>query len=214
MMSKNFIRKPFGNFFLKKSLQMRLIIKIVIAVLISTLVTSATLLMTYIIKFGDTAFYRVLLGETMDIGPREDIANIIWPSLVASALVNLLVAVGIGFYASRKYAVPVYKLEQWADLLKDGKMTAKLRFREKEEFRDLSSHCNELSEKLRKEFLKIKGEAAAIIKEHPDLVAAKNIDAVVKNFELDAMPIEVNTSYYRLQDVQGAQADPTSSSGV
>lgn len=199
-MSHTIIRKPVGNFFIKRSLQMRLITKIVIAVVVSTLVCVGTLLLTYFVKYQDIAFYQVILDHNMDIPPRFDIFSIIVPSLVVASLVNVVVAVGIGLYASRKYAVPIYKLEQWADLLKQGKMTATLQFREKEEFRELSSHCNQLSSSMRERFLGIKKSVQQLRKRVGESEELKAVEDHLETMQLEIGPIEVHTTFHRISE--------------
>lgn len=169
-----------------------------VAVLIATLTSSAILLVTYFIKFQSVAFYRVILNHNLDIPPRENIVFIILPSLIASVLVNLLVALCIGFYASRKYAVPVYKLEQWADLLKKGYIAAKLRFREKDEFKELSTNCNALATSLQVRFLAIQTECALLRAQHPDSESVKKIEAQLAELKLDDESVEVHTGFYKI----------------
>jgi len=175
---------------------MRLITKVVVAVLISTLVCSGTLLLTYYIKYKSVAFYRVMLG-TIDIGDRENIIFIILPSLFISAVVNLLVAICIGLYASRKYALPIYKLEQWAEFLKSGKMTAKLKFREKEEFKDLSDNCNEVTELFRGKFVSIKKQIDSLPKDQHDSPPIQAVSQTLSTLNLDADTIHVHTGLFR-----------------
>jgi methyl-accepting chemotaxis protein len=198
MASQSALRKPVSNFFIKKRLQLSLIYKIVAAVMISTIVCIGTLFLTYLVKYRDAGFYRVTLDQLMDISDRFEISGIILPGLLISGLVNLFIAVFIGLYASRKYAVPIYKLEQWADLLKQGKMTAKLRFREKEEFRELSSHCNALSETLRDQFLKIKRIVDQLELEPNAPAQIQGIRAILQDLQLEASPIEVHTQFNRI----------------
>lgn len=200
-------RHPVSNFFIKRSLQFRLIYKIVAAVMISTGVCIGTLLLTYYVKYRNVAFYRVILDHNMDIPPRFEISSIILPALLISALVNLLVAMFIGLYASRKYAVPIYKLEQWADLLREGKMTAKLRFREREEFKDLSSHCNTLADTLRQKFLQIKRLSETLSSSHEGIQEIKEIERVIDSLQLEAKPIEVHTQFHRIQEVRDYKPD-------
>ncbi len=193
-------RRPVGNFFIKRSLQSRLIYKIVAAVMISTAVCIGTLLLTYYVKYRNVAFYRVILDHNMDIPPRFEISSIILPALLISALVNFVVAIFIGLYASRKYAVPIYKLEQWADLLRKGKMTAQLQFREREEFKDLSTHCNSLAETLREKFIRIKRQVEDAEKDHKDCQELREIDRIISTLQLEAKPIEVHTQFHRIRE--------------
>ena len=142
-------RKPISNFFIKKQLQVRLIQKIVIAVLLATFVCVSTLTLSYLIKYKSAVFYKVNFkqGSTF-IGDRESITKILYPSLIISSAVNVLIGICIGFYASRKYAIPIYKFEKWIHHMELGHFNTKLQFREKTEMKDLSDHCNRLSEKL------------------------------------------------------------------
>ena len=139
---------------MKKSLQMRLIIHIVAAVFLTTLVSLASMALVYFIKYKTVIMYQ-LDQQTQNL-THQNILSLILPSLLFSALVNLMLAIGIGFYASRKYAIPIYKLEQWCSLVLQGKMTAILQFREKEELEELSFKCNELTQFFRDRFQTIK----------------------------------------------------------
>jgi signal transduction histidine kinase len=93
---------------------------------------------------------------------KVQLVNLILPALVISAAVGLIVAFGIGLYASRKYAVPVFKIEQWVSKLQGGDMSAVLRFREREEMKDLSQKCNELGSLICGTLLDIKTKAKAM----------------------------------------------------
>jgi methyl-accepting chemotaxis protein len=190
-------RKPIGNFFIKKALQIRLIIKIVIAALIATVVTSGSLIVVYFIKYQTIIVYQ--LDKLTQELSREHLIFLILPTLLFSAVVNLLISFGVGMYASRKYAVPIYKLEQWCNLLLQGKFSAILRFREKEEMKDLSDKFNDLSGSIRSKLLLIKTEMDKIKKEMPDISSrTKEVDKIIATFELESMPIEVTTTFYRI----------------
>jgi methyl-accepting chemotaxis protein len=194
-MEKKITRKPIANFFIKKDLQVRLIIKIVLAVVISTLVCMATLLLVYLAQYKSTVFYRVTFDLGASIGNRENIVTIIFPSLCIASVINVFVALCIGFYASRKYAVPIFKLEQWVKLLRRGKLTAKLRFREREEMRELSGSCNKLSEELQAKFVEIEN-AVSMLKENPSQNGAfDKIKNILDALEYKTETIEVHTSY-------------------
>lgn len=195
-------RKPIGNFFIKKQLQVRLITKIVMAVLLSTLIFAGVLAVTYHFTYRDAAFYQVTLSRTEpEIGDRLNIIAIILPSLLISAVVNIVIAFGVGLYASRKYAVPIYKLEQWSNLLRQGRLSAKLLFREKQEMEDLINGCNEFTEELRDRLLKVKRAAHALQKRDPDSQELRTVVGILDTLELESQPIEVHTSFMDRQDI-------------
>ena len=192
---KKFERKPVGNFFIKKSLQLRLIVRIVSAVALTTLVSLGTMVLVYFIKYKTVVIY--LYDKSTGEIPREHIVFLLLPTLIFSALVNVALAVGIGFYASRKYAIPIYKLEQWCSLLLQGKLTALLQFREKEELKELSLKCNELARFFRERFIEIKRQIAEIKQAHPQSEHAKRLEKTLEDLDLHTEPIEVNTTYYK-----------------
>lgn len=195
-MTKNIQRHPISNFFIMKGLQFRLVKKIVLSAVLSTLVGLSTLVFIYYIKFDNTAFYPVSFDSAASIGERENILSIILPSVIISAFINILIAIAIGLYASRKYAVPIFKLEKWADLLNEGKMAAKLKFREKEEMKDLCGKCNSLSENLRKKFENIQNATEELIKDEnlKDNDSLKSIQAILDSMSLEDKHIDVSTS--------------------
>jgi hypothetical protein len=194
-MKGQFVRKPLGNFFIKRALQVRLMLKIVFTVLSATLISSGSLLLVYYLRYKSVLLYQM---DQMTNLTKENIIFIILPSLLISALVNLVLAGGIGLYASRKYAVPVYKLEHWARLLREGKITAKIRFREKEEMKELTDYCNDLSMDLLKKLLEIKKQVVLLNNQGNTSEELQKIQHVLSSFELDAETIEIHTMHYKL----------------
>jgi len=204
-MTDHFTRKPLGNFFIKKALQVRLIMKIVIAAIIATFISSGSLLLVYYLKYKSVLLYQM---DQMTNLTKENIVFIVLPSLLMSALVSFIMAICIGLYASRKYAVPIYKLEHWAKLLKEGKITAKIRFREKEEMKELSDYCNELSSELLKKLLELKKQTELIGSGENNVEALKKIRDILATFELNADTIEIHTTHYKLTNPQGDSVAP------
>ena len=190
---KQFERKPIRHFFIKKTLQMRMIIHIVAAVLVTTLLSLGTLTLVYFLKYKTTIMYQ--LDQVSQELTHQNILSLLLPSLLFSAIVNILVAAGIGFYASRKYAIPVYKLEQWCSLLLQGKMTALLQFREKEELKDLSDKCNEVSGLILGRLQAIKQQVPELKKASPGSAAVVQIEKSLDGLDLTTRGIEVDTSY-------------------
>jgi nitrogen fixation/metabolism regulation signal transduction histidine kinase len=147
--------------------------------------------------------YNSVLLYTMDQLTnlnKENIIFIILPSLLLSSLVNFIVAVCLGLYASRKYAVPIYKLEQWARMIRQGKISAQIRFREREEMKELSDDCNELTRDLRIKFSEIKKQALALKEKVKDSEELKKIETVLATLELDSELIEIHTTHFKLPE--------------
>jgi methyl-accepting chemotaxis protein len=191
----HFHRKPISNFFIKRSLQLRLILKIVVAALIATLICSLTLLVVYYLRYNSILLYTMDQFTNLK---KENIINIILPSLLLSSFVNFIIAVGIGLYASRKYAVPIYKLEQWARMIRQGKIGAQVRFREKEEMKELSDDCNALTKDLRNKFYEIKKQTELLKERHKDSEEIRKIENILGTLELEGDLIEIRTTFHKI----------------
>ncbi|MDR0306758.1 MAG: hypothetical protein LBI42_07965 [Chitinispirillales bacterium] len=189
-MAEKFVRKPLGNFFIKKALQLRLIMRVAAVAVISSVVSSGVLLLVYYLRYETVVVYQwnQVNNELM----RENIINLLLPTLIISSFAGLVVALGIGFYASRKYAVPIYKMEHWAASLLKGKMTTVLKFREHEEMKELSQKCNELSSSFRTTLLAIKKKVDVLQNKYPQDPDVESIEALLSKMELsaDEKPVE------------------------
>ncbi|MBD3241543.1 MAG: hypothetical protein GF331_13220 [Chitinivibrionales bacterium] len=191
---KAFVRRPIGNFFIKRELQLRLIAKIVLTVLITTVICVASLLFVFYLRYKTILLYQMSIEGELS---KEHIVDVLLPSLLISGIVNILLGIGVGLYASRKYAVPIYKLEQWAMLLKNGHLTAKLRFREKEEMKELSDHCNLLGEEIRSRFSRV-GELVGSLKDKVDgTEEIEEIEKALADLELQT-GVDVTTGFYSI----------------
>lgn len=190
-------RRPISNFFIKRSLQIRLIQKIVLATIVSTIVSSGSLFLVYFLRYQTVVVYQLdKLNQELS---RENILIIILPALLISALVSIIFSVGIGLYASRKYAVPIYKLEQWVSLLMQGKLNALLRFREKDEMKELTDKCNNLGVSFRQTFTEIRRNVELLKQENPKSEHITDLEKILSEMELEAVPIEVNTQYLSVE---------------
>jgi hypothetical protein len=194
-MTNTAARKPIKNFFVKKSLQMRLIFNIVGVVMLTTVVSCLTVLAVYYVKYKVVVVYS-LDKETLNL-TSQNILYMLLPVLLISVVANIILAFGIGFYASRKYAIPIFKLEQWASLLLKGKLTAVLHFREKEEMNELTLKCNEVTNFFRQHFTSIKKQVEAARKVHQDSPALQQIEKSLDGLDLHTEEIAVNTGYYQ-----------------
>lgn len=190
-----FVRKPVGNFFIKKSLQVGLIFKVMTAALLALLAAAGSLVLVYWlywVKYNSIAIY-IWNADNNNLD-KASILALILPTITISAVVGLIVAFGIGLYASRKFAVPIYKIEQWTSMLLRGQMTAILKFREQEEMQDLSQRCNELGEHLRSTLLDIRGKVKAMQEAGNKSPELESIISKLGTMELSSgQPIEIHS---------------------
>lgn len=185
-------RQPAANFFVKPKLQWRLIMKMVATALCATLIGILTLVLVYLFQYDSTLFYRVTTHGTASIGESSNIISIILPSLLISGVINLAIATALGLYASRKYAIPIYKLEQWARLLLKGNFKAKLGFREKNELDELCELCNRLSADVDSKFGEISKMASSKTFTAADMARLHDI---LRTVSPAAEPVEIHTGF-------------------
>ena len=154
-------RHPFRNFFLKKSLQFRIISRILFIVFLTSCITTLLLSFVYNAKSQEGTFYYMSNDIMQDL-ELTSILGIILPALITAQIVSLVIGIGVGMFSSRKAAVPVYKLEKWAMQLKKGKLKTQLGFREIKVMKDLTIQCNALADTYRHIFKEIDTSLANI----------------------------------------------------
>lgn len=147
-------RKPIGNFLIKRSLQTKIALQIFFVMVMTGLLTSLFLAWFYTYKSHEGTFYFMSNSIKQDL-ELSSFLGVILPSLITAQLVSFLIALAIGLFSSRKVAVPIYKVEKWADEVKQGNLTAKLFFREKDEMNELTTRCNAVVDFYRTTFLEI-----------------------------------------------------------
>lgn len=179
-------RQPVRHFFVKRSLQYRIVSQIVVMVLVTAVLTTAALTFVFINKSQHGMFYYVSSDSRQDL-ELKNIFEVVFPSVIGAEAFSVLIGIGIGLFSSRKIAVPLYKFEKWVAQLKNGKLNTTLSFRENEEMNDITVECNELAQYYRDVFLKIKTSLEAIEKEAAGNPAAqeqvKEIKAVLDKMD-------------------------------
>ena len=186
-------RRPIRNFFVKRTLQIRLIKNIVIAAVVSAVISSSTLFFVYYLRYKTVVVYQ--LDQMTQNLSRENILTLIFPALLISAILCIILGLGIGLYSSRKYAVPIYKVEQWLTLLLEGKIGAVLQFREKDELKDLSTKCNTLGVELQKTFFEVRTKVQNLKDQNVAPGIVSDLEKILSKIEVESDPIKVSTSF-------------------
>jgi methyl-accepting chemotaxis protein len=153
MTDKN-ARQPIRHFFIKKSIQYKIIGKIIFVVFLTALLTTITVSLVYNAKSQNGRFYYMGNDAKQDL-ELDNILEIVLPSVIGAQVISMLIGLGIGLFSSRKIAVPIYKFEKWVTQLKTGNLLTRIEFREKEEMEDLTHECNTLVDFYRDKFVLI-----------------------------------------------------------
>jgi methyl-accepting chemotaxis protein len=174
-------RKPVGNFFIKRSLQFGLMSRIVLSIVICTIISACIIVLVYVLQHRSIQLYQ--LHESGNL-IKQSIFFFILPSLNISLVINILVGIAVGLYASRKYAVPIYKLEQWAQRLRDGKFNTRLRFREQKQMAELSGQFNSLTEDMRMKLMDVRTTLEAMTPDPKDAERVKSLCGMLAKLDL------------------------------
>jgi methyl-accepting chemotaxis protein len=174
------LRHPVKNFFVKKTIQTKIIWQIIVTVVISACLTTGILTFLYNLKARHGSFYYMSDNIMQDL-ELKNILQIILPSVISVEIIAILIAFGISLISSRKIAVPIYKIEQWAARLKSGKLSTKIVFRESDHLNDLTAQCNGVTEFYQSVFIDIQKHTAVIAQksDNPESVK-KEVEALQK----------------------------------
>jgi methyl-accepting chemotaxis protein len=171
------VRQPFRHFFIKRSMQYKIIAKILFVVSLSAVITTVSLSLIYNSKSKNGTFYYMSSDTKQDL-ELKNVIEVILPSVVGAQLFSIVIGLGIGLFSSRKMAVPIYKFEKWVSQLKNGNLNTKLSFRENKEMKDLTVHCNALAEHYRNVFKEIDAAVAVLEKSYASGNPAAALDQV------------------------------------
>ncbi|HEX3018772.1 MAG TPA: hypothetical protein VHP36_00650 [Chitinispirillaceae bacterium] len=140
MIDKNY-RHPLRNFFIKKTIQFKIIMQIILTAFIAGIITLGILVFMYNSKSQAGSFYYMSNDVMQDL-ELQNILGIILTPIIAVEFVAIFISFGIGLFSSRKIAVPLFKIEKWVYELSKGKLNTELAFREDDHLNDLTVKCN------------------------------------------------------------------------
>jgi hypothetical protein len=159
--STNNRRRPVRNFIILPGIQTRFIVQFAAVLVVTSFLTVVAIVMSYYFKSGDGYFYFMSndLNKPLE---QHNLLTTILPTLVAVELISVLVALYIGLFASRKIAVPLYRIRLWAKQVREGNLDYKLSFREKNEYVELEQVCNEVSMNMKFDLTDMKNKLNAL----------------------------------------------------
>ena len=182
-MTDKITRQPIRHFFIKKSMQYKIIGKILFVVFVTALLTTVTVSLVYNVKSKNGSFYYMSNDTKQDL-ELKNILEVILPSVIGAQIISMLIGLGIGLFSSRKIAVPIYKFEKWVTNLKSGNLHTRIEFREKHDMEDLTHECNALVDFYRDKFVQI-NDALLRLEQHSgnDPKAREQIEAIKQTLQ-------------------------------
>lgn len=145
-------RRPIRNFILLPDLQWPYIIRILALLNLAGVLMATTICTLFYLRYNvpvpDEAEVVLDAGEGNPMGGllEENLMDVIIPAFVISDVVSLCLGLWAALYFSRKLAVPLYRVKQWADVIASGDLSHRLKFRPGDDLETLEAACNQVSE--------------------------------------------------------------------
>jgi methyl-accepting chemotaxis protein len=76
----------------------------------------------------------------------ENLMDVIVPAFVVADLVSLAIGLVLSLYFSRKISVPIYRIKKWAEVVSNGDLGYRLKFRPGDDLQTLEEACNKVGE--------------------------------------------------------------------
>lgn len=158
--AKPFARKPLRNFIFLPKVQWPQIVGNMALAGFTALGTGAAILYLYHREFGESSIYIMDQSSTLLPLDRRGLLNLLLPAVGASTVMGLFLGWLMAFGASRRIALPIYKVEQWARRVSSGDLHVRLGFRKADRLEELANACNGALDKVREDFQEIRTLAA------------------------------------------------------
>jgi methyl-accepting chemotaxis protein len=148
-------RKPFRNFVFAPRVQWPQIVRNGMLVAFTSLGTGMAILLIYHREFGDASFYIMEQNSTMYPVDRSGLMGLLVPAVGGTAVTGMLLGWLLTLGASRRIALPVYKIGQWAQRVAQGDLHVRLGFRGGDGLEGLADNCNAALDSIRAGILEV-----------------------------------------------------------
>jgi len=186
---KNFKRKRFFNFSIKKRLQFRMLVKIWIIIFITLLLTGIIFYFYSDINVGKS--YRLFHVKA------DNFLDFLFPVLLTGFFSSLV----LGFFATVffPYAIagPLYRIEKELVDIGNGDLKKKIKIRKGDEVGDLANSMNTMVEGLRTKIKKM-GDISGHIDELVAQASGENIDDIVKKIKAENASLQEAVNIFKL----------------
>lgn len=135
-------RKPLGNFVFLPAIQWPQILRNILLVTFTAVVSGVMIMGMYQWQFGSTSLYVMDRQTTFEPLDRHSLFVLVLPALVSALVMAILLGWLLALAASRRIALPIYKVIQWSRALGEGNLRVRLGFRPGDHLDELARSCN------------------------------------------------------------------------
>ena len=148
-------RKPFGNFVFEPKIQWPQILRNGLMSLFTSMGTAGAILWIYHKEFGDASIYVVDRNSVCFSLDHSGLLAVLTPAIAGPTIAGVLLGWLLTLGASRRIALPIYKVKQWAEKVSTGDLHARLGFRHGDGLESLAESCNSLVDTVRSGYVEL-----------------------------------------------------------
>ena len=186
---KNFKRKRFFNFSIKKRLQFRMLVKIWIIIFITLLLTGIIFYFYSDINVGKS--YRLFHIKA------NNFLDFLFPVLLTGFFSSLVLGFLAAVFFPYAIAGPLYRIEKELVDIGNGDLKKKINIRKLDEVGDLADSMNIMVEGLRAKIKKM-GDISGHIDELVAQASGENIDDIVKKIKAENASLQEAVNIFKL----------------
>lgn len=135
-------RKPLRNFVFYPAIQWPQILRNCLLVVITAVLAGVMIMALYRFEYGSTSIYVMDRNSAFFPLEQTTLLALVLPALSAALLLAVLIGWMLALSASRRIALPIFKVIQWTRQVADGNLRAKLAFRPGDKLDELARSCN------------------------------------------------------------------------
>ena len=153
-------RKPVKNFIFHPKIQVPQLISSMLLAASTALGTGIAILFVYHREFGESAIYIMDRDSTLFPLDRQGLLQLLLPAVGGTAFAGMLLGWILSLGASRRIALPIYKIQHWAHRISEGDLLARVVFRKADKLDELANACNTALDHVREGYDEIRTLAA------------------------------------------------------
>lgn len=151
-----FERKPFRNFIFDPRHQWPQILRNGLLVVFTSLGTGLAIVYLYQREFANTSIYVMDRNSAFYPLDRQGLVSMLLPAVAATTLSGLFLGWLLTLGASRRIALPIFKVTQWANRISEGDLHFRLGFRKNDGLQPMADQCNAALDKVRQGYMEIR----------------------------------------------------------
>lgn len=145
-------RKPLANFVFYPAIQWPQIVRNCLLVTVTALLSGLMIVLLYQWQYGSTSIYVMDQDSAFFPLERRSLVILLLPALVSAILMAILLGWLLALAASRRIALPIFKVIQWSKKVSEGNLRTQLAFRPGDRLDELARSCNVALEQVRAGF--------------------------------------------------------------